>query len=146
MDGRIWRERGLRLTPQRELILRLLEECSGHVVPEEIYQRVHEQLPMVNRSTVYRTLDVLEGLGLVRHSHDGTGAARYHLGEYPHHLHLFCHRCGQLVEVDDLQVVEPVIAALRERYDFAADLTHFPISGLCRDCQESTSAEPHESA
>ena len=134
MDSKILRERGLRLTPQRELILRLLEECSGHVAPEEVFQRVHKQLPMVNRSTVYRTLEVLEGLGLVRHSHDGSGATRYHLGGYPDHLHLFCHNCGQLLEVEDLKMVEPVMAELRARYGFDADLTHFPISGVCRGC------------
>jgi Fur family ferric uptake transcriptional regulator len=132
------REHGLRMTPQRQLILRLLDECSGHVAPEEIYQRVHAELPMVNRSTVYRTLEVLEDLGLIRHTHDGNGAERYHTGGYPNHLHLFCHVCGHLAEVDDLSVAEPLVDALHARYGFQADLSHFAIAGRCRHCAEQS--------
>ncbi len=128
------RSRGLRLTPQRLLILELLERSSGHIAPEDIYQQVLQRYPMINRSTVYRTLDVLEDLGLVRHGHVEEGVARYHLAGESHHLHLICHRCGHAVEVADLALGESFVAALRERFGFAADLTHFPISGLCATC------------
>lgn len=128
------RERGLRLTPQRLMILELLERSSGHVAPEDIYQQVHQRFPMINRSTVYRTLDTLEDLGVVRHGHVEDGAARYHLAHEAHHLHLTCHRCGHALEVDDLTFADPLVRALRERFGFEADLTHFPISGLCADC------------
>ena len=63
------RSRGLRLTPQRVLIMELLERSSGHIAPEDLYQQVLRRYPMINRSTVYRTLDLLEDLGLVRHGH-----------------------------------------------------------------------------
>lgn len=128
------RERGLRLTPQRQMILELLERSSGHVAPEDIYQQVHERFPMINRSTVYRTLEMLEELGFVRHGHVEDGAARYHLAHESHHLHLTCHRCGLAIEVGDLSFAEPLARALRERFGFQPDLTHFPISGLCEAC------------
>lgn len=128
------RERGLRLTPQRLMILELLERSSGHVAPEDIYQQVHRRFPMINRSTVYRTLDTLEDLGVVRHGHVEDGAARYHLAHEAHHLHLTCHGCGGALEVDDLAFADPFLRALRERFSFEADLTHFPISGLCVEC------------
>ncbi len=128
------RNRGLRLTPQRLLILELLEHAHGHIAPEDIYQQVLQRYPMINRSTVYRTLEVLEDIGLVRHGHVDDGAARYHLAAETHHLHLICHRCGHAVELTDLSIGASLVEALRSQFGFDADLTHFPISGLCRGC------------
>lgn len=130
------RERGLRLTPQRLMILELLGQTTGHVAPEDIYQQVHQRFPMINRSTVYRTLDVLEELGLVRHGHVSDGAARYHLAQESHHLHLICHRCGHTIDVTDLDLAQPFARELQERFGFQADLTHFPVSGVCKACVE----------
>jgi Fur family ferric uptake transcriptional regulator len=134
------RRHGLRLTPQRLLILELLERSSGHIAPEDVYQQVLRRYPMINRSTVYRTLETLEELGFVRHGHVEDGAARYHLAGETSHLHLICHRCGRAIEVTDLAVGEAFAAGLRERFGFQADLTHFPVSGLCRDCDSGAVA------
>ena len=134
MDPGILRAHGRRLTPQRELILRLIEGCPGHIAPDDIYQRVHAEFPMVNRSTISRTLDVLEDLGIVRHVHDGDGSSRYHLGQGLVHLHLFCHRCGHLAEVDDVTVADPLVRTLKKRFGFDADPSHFAISGKCAAC------------
>jgi Fur family ferric uptake transcriptional regulator len=136
VNSEIFQRSGHRLTAQRELILRLLAECSGHVVPKDIYERVHAQLPMVNRSTVYNTLEILEELGVVRHVHDGQGAMRYHRAEDPLHLHLLCHTCGQLIEVADVAVGDLLKAVLQERYGFTPNLTHFPIAGRCASCTQ----------
>ena len=95
----IFRQSGRPRTPQRELILQIIRESSGHVAQNEIYERVHAQLPMVNRSTISRTLEWLEELGTVRHVHDEAGAVRYHQADEPLHLHLLCHECGQFVEI-----------------------------------------------
>ena len=134
------RRRGLRLTPQRQMILELLERSSGHIAPEDLYQQVHQSYPMINRSTVYRTLGMLEELGLVRHGHVDDGSARYHLAADRHHLHLICHRCGHTIDVTDLAVGEPFARTIQERYGFQADLTHFPVSGLCRTCDQDESS------
>ncbi|HLZ09536.1 MAG TPA: Fur family transcriptional regulator [Chloroflexota bacterium] len=131
------RNRGLRLTPQRLLILELLEHASGHIAAEDIYQQVLKRFPMINRSTVYRTLDVLEALGFVRHSHVEDGAARYHLAGESRHVHLACHGCGEVIDVTDLGIASVLSQSLAERFGFQADLTHFPISGLCRGCAEA---------
>ena len=136
-----FRQRGLRLTPQRLMILELLEKSSGHIAPEDIYQQVLRRYPMINRSTVYRTLEVLEELGMVRHGHVADGAARYHLARDHHHIHLVCHRCGATVEDDDLEIGDAFARALAERHGFKADLTHFPISGLCSCCASSPPLE-----
>jgi Fur family transcriptional regulator, ferric uptake regulator len=131
------RNRGLRLTPQRMLILELLEHASGHIAPEDLYQQVLQRFPMINRSTVYRTLDVLEDLGLVRHGHVEDGAARYHLAGEVHHVHLICHACGGVIDVTDLGITSVLTDSLADRFGFRADLTHFPISGVCRGCSEA---------
>lgn len=134
------KRRGLRLTPQRLMILELLEQSSGHIAPEDIYQQVHRRYPMINRSTVHRTLDMLEEMGLVRHGHVADGAARYHLARDVHHLHLVCHRCGGAMEVDDLSLASAFADLLQTRFGFRADLTHFPISGLCARCASAPPA------
>ena len=137
MESGIFRQKGHRLTAQRDPVLQILTECSGHVVPNDIYELVHLRLPMVNRSTVYRSLDILEEMGVVRHIHDGDGAERYHRAEDPLHLHLYCHSCGHQIDVADLTVSSPLQATLRAQYGFAADLTHFPIAGLCSTCTQT---------
>lgn len=130
------RERGYRLTPQRQLIVEILESATGHIAPEDVYQQVYRQFPCVNRSTVYRTLDLLEELGLVAHAHLADGNARYHRAEEADHLHLVCHECGMMIQVDDLDVAADFLAALRARHGFVGDLTHHAIAGQCRHCAE----------
>jgi Fur family ferric uptake transcriptional regulator len=142
VDSEIFRQNGHRLTAQRDLVLKILEEGSGHLARNDIYERIHSQLPMVNRSTIYRTLDILEELGVVRHVHDGEGATRYHRADEPLHLHLYCHRCDELIEIGNLPVSEPLLRKLREEYGFEADLTHFPIAGLCAHCAETAETIP----
>lgn len=136
------RRLGLRMTPQRLLILEILEQASGHIAPEELYRQVLQRYPSINRSTVHRTLDLLEEFGLVRHGHVEDGAARYHLASDSQHLHLICHRCGSGREVTDLSIGADFVARLEQLYGFHADLTHFPISGCCRACQEGKTSHP----
>ena len=131
----VLRERGYRLTPQRQLIVELLEAASGHITPEDIYQQVSQRFPNVNRSTVYRTLDLLEELGFLTHAHLDHGAMRYHHADDAAHIHLVCHACGQVMQIDDLSIGADLVARLWERYRFAADLTHHSIAGRCARCQ-----------
>ncbi len=129
------RQRGRRVTLQREAIMQVLRGCAGHIAADDVYRRLREEFPQINRSTVYRTLHTLEELGLVRHTHDETGAPRYHHAEDPPHVHLVCRGCGGLTAVDELPVLEQLVASLRDRYGFAADPTHFPIAGTCAQCR-----------
>ena len=98
-----WREKlrgsGYRLTPQRELILRAVEDL-GHATPDEVLARVRQQSSAVNVSTVYRTLEVLEELGLVRHAHLSDRAPTYHSVTEHEHFHLVCRNCHRVVSVD----------------------------------------------
>lgn len=130
------RQRGHRMTPQRQLILSALGSFEGHVSAEEIHQKVASQFPQVNISTVYRTLELLEELGLVTHTHFDDGVTQYHLASAGIHQHLVCRGCGSEQELD-LALLEPLARKLHEAYGFSADLAHFAIVGLCRECRRT---------
>jgi Fur family transcriptional regulator, ferric uptake regulator len=126
------RAQGYRLTPQRELVLAAVRQLD-HGSPEEILSRVRESAKGVNISTVYRTLELLEKLGLVSHTHLGHGAPAYHAMTEPDHLHLVCRNCERVTEV------EPTIAAglvgdVAARFGFRTDLRHLTVFGICREC------------
>jgi len=125
-------ERGLRLTPQRQLILDAVSEL-GHSTPEEIADYVQVRAPGVNITTVYRALDLLESLGLVRHAHIGHGPATYHRGDDLHHIHTLCHSCGRVTSLPS-EILDGVAAELLEAQGFVLDAPHVALSGLCRDC------------
>src|SRR5919109_984215 len=127
------KERGHRLTPQRQLILEAIESARGHISAESVHARVAAQFPQVNISTVYRTLELLQELGLVTHTHFDDGIAQYHLTSEAAHQHMVCRRCGAEREID-VAVLDPLDRYLREKYGFQADLAHFAIVGLCADC------------
>jgi Fur family transcriptional regulator, ferric uptake regulator len=127
------RSRGLRMTPQRRAIVAEVMAAEGHISPAAVARRVQERVPGVNASTVYRTLDVLEDLGVLSHAHLESGP-EYHRSTDGQHVHLTCARCGagdslSLKEADRLKQL------IVRHHGFSPDLTHFAISGLCADCQ-----------
>jgi Fur family ferric uptake transcriptional regulator len=128
------RARGYRLTPQRQLVLTAVGELE-HATPEDVHAWVTERASGVNISTVYRTLELLEGLGLVKHAHLSHGAPTYHAADAPEHLHLICRDCGTVTEVAPA-VVAPMLAALEESDGFVADVGHLTIFGSCAECRQ----------
>lgn len=126
------RAKGYRLTPQRELVLRAVERL-GHATPDDVLTAVREESQAVNISTVYRTLELLEQLGLVRHAHLSDRAPTYHSTATPSHVHLVCRECGRVTEVAP-EVIEPMTSTLREHYGFSTDVGHLTIFGTCADC------------
>jgi Fur family transcriptional regulator, ferric uptake regulator len=126
-------QRGLRMTPQRQLVLDAVR-ALGHATPEQICARVQQTAPAVNITTVYRTLDLLERIGVVRHTHLGHGAPSYSEQEHEH-VHLVCHDCGNVVEVPT-GVMDGLAGSLRAEHGFELDVTHVALSGRCADCRE----------
>src|SRR5438067_13775315 len=123
------REQGYRLTPQRELGLEAVV-ALGHATPEEIAAEVRRTARNVNISTVYRTLVLLEDLGLVTHTHLGHGAPTYHAAADSDHLHLVCRECGGIEEVAP-KVFDEVAQRIAVDHGFTIDATHFAIFGTC---------------
>ena len=128
------RQRGYRMTPQRDMILEAIH-ASGHMTADEIYQQVHVKSPAVNLATVYRTLELLKALHLVSAIDTGEGCAHYELaGDQPHH-HLVCEACGQTLELDQ-DLLVPLEQELCKRYGFQMNLDHLALFGLCPKCQK----------
>lgn len=131
------RERGLRWTAQRRLILEVLEETQGHVTGSALVDRCRERDPDTTPSTVYRTLDVLEELGYLSHSHSAAGREEFHVLPEAEHAHLQCRGCDAVWELDAAQA-RRITAPLRREHGFHADLGHLTISGLCAACAGTT--------
>lgn len=129
------RARGYRLTPQRQLVLEAVARL-GHATPDEIAERVRATASGVNISTVYRTLELLEELGLVTHTHLGHGAPTYHAAEDADHLHLVCRKCGGIAEVSPT-VLEAAVGQIAAEHGFAVDVGHFAIFGVCAACGQT---------
>lgn len=127
------RQRGQRMTGQRQLIVEAIQAMDGHISVEAVHARVVARFPRINIATVYRTLKLLQDLRLLTHTHFDDGVAQYHRADQGIHQHLVCRSCGWEQELE-LELLEPLGAKLRQRYDFEADLAHFALVGLCRAC------------
>jgi len=127
------RARGLRWTPQRRLLVEVLARTDGHITGAELVELCRQSDPQTIPSTVYRTLDVLEQLGIVRHSHGADGREEFHILPTTEHGHISCRECGATwdIEADE---ASGFIKALQRGRGFSADISHLAVVGLCREC------------
>src|SRR5512140_1892780 len=95
------RQRGHRLTPQREMVLSVVCANEGHISADEILKRVRKRYPYLNKSAVYRTLDLLTRVNLVHPTDLGQGCTEYEIHQHPHHHHLLCRHCHKMIEVNE---------------------------------------------
>jgi Fur family ferric uptake transcriptional regulator len=130
------RASGYRVTPQRQLVLEAVTRLE-HATPEEIFARIRQTARGVNVSTVYRTLELLEQIGLVTHTHLGHGAPRYHLAAEAQHVHLVCQGCEKIIEVDPA-AVSSLTSALDGQFGFETDVGHLTVFGRCENCRPAT--------
>ena len=129
------RAAGGRSTSARRAVVQALVDSGGHLDAEAVADAIQRTHPDVHRSTVYRILDALERVDVVRHVHLGHGPAVYHFADEPHH-HLVCHQCGAVTEVP-AALLDGVAGRLQESYGFELDADHFALSGRCRRCRAS---------
>jgi len=129
------RATGMRWTPQRRNLVGVLQSVEGHVSAAELIERCRAADPTTTPSTVYRTLDVLEDLGIVCHGHGGDGREEYHVLPQAPHGHFYCDGCGAVLEIRD-ELAQEVVQLLEARLGFEIDLSHVTISGRCRGCRE----------
>ncbi|MGC8781070.1 MAG: Fur family transcriptional regulator [Anaerolineae bacterium] len=134
------RDRGFRLTPQRELVLSVLHQMEGFASAEEIYERVHRLSAAVDISTVYRTLDLLQAFGLVACVEGADGQRRYDLvTDHGPHIHLVCTNCGAVVGVPP-ETLAAGLSRISEQYGFAVDMAQLHLPGLCARCRAGETA------
>jgi Fe2+ or Zn2+ uptake regulation protein len=129
-----FREQGLRVTPQRQAIFRLLHANASHPTVESLYEHARTAMPTISLKTVYQTVHDLEAMGEVALIHLGTGSVRVDPNvEHAHH-HLICTVCGRvrdvLVDVRDLRV------PARERGGFTVADVEVHFRGVCEDCAD----------
>ncbi len=130
------REKGLKLTPQRILIADIIHDAKGHLTAGEIIGHVQAKMPGVNKSTIYRTLDILEEAGCVYKS-ELDNEFIYHHDDEGHHHHLKCHQCGKTVDCDEA-ILAPLQRSLMKKYNFRADFKHMVMSGICGECKNKS--------
>jgi Fe2+ or Zn2+ uptake regulation protein len=124
---------GGRRTPARQAIAEAIVDAGSHLTAEDIARRVRARFPSVNISTVYRTLESLESIGIVDHVHLGHGRAIYHLA-HEAHQHLVCERCERVEELPAKRL-GPFVRMLERDFGFELDRRHFAIVGICRECR-----------
>ena len=131
-----FRARGLRVTPQRQAIFRLLHGDATHPTVETLYERARADMPTISLKTVYQTVHDLEAMGEVELIHLGTGSVRVDPNVESAHHHLICTVCGRvrdvLVDVRDLRL--PV----RDRRGFTVSDVEVHFRGVCEDCASTT--------
>jgi Fur family ferric uptake transcriptional regulator len=132
---------GLRVSAARRLVLGALYAADGPVSAEGIAGGLEGRLPVSDLASVYRNLETLEQLGLVRHCHLGHGPGLYLPTGTREREYLVCDSCSSVSAVDPAQM-DAVRALIRERFGYDAHFTHFPILGLCADCS-ARRPEPH---
>ncbi|MGY2003219.1 Fur family transcriptional regulator [Blastococcus sp. SYSU DS1024] len=136
------RARGLRLTPQRARVLAAVAALP-HATPEAIGARLRAEAgpggSAPDTSTVYRTLELLERLGLVWHTHLGRGAPVYHAAERPH-LHVVCNSCGEISSAAP-DLLDEAAERLAADLGFTVDVGHVALSGTCRACRDRARTE-----
>lgn len=123
---------GGRITPARRALVAAIVDAPSHVTADDLAEAVQRSHPDVHQSTIYRTLDALEELGIVDHVHLGHGRAVYHLADDPHQ-HLVCEVCGHVIEVPD-DAFADLAARLHRDHRFTLRPNHFAVLGRCADC------------
>jgi Fur family transcriptional regulator, ferric uptake regulator len=126
---------GLRWTPQRRTLVTVLAQHQGHVTATELIGRCRELDSTTTPSTVYRTLDVLEEMGLVQHGHGPDGREEYHVLPEVKHGHLYCAGCGGSSEIRP-ETGAIIVKALADDLGFDVDLSHVTVCGRCASCRE----------
>jgi Fur family ferric uptake transcriptional regulator len=130
------KKKGLKLTPQRRLIADIIHSADGHLTAEDIIDHVQSKMPGVNKSTIYRTLELLEDSGCVVRS-ESNDHFIYHHAEEGHHHHLKCKRCGKTVSCNE-NLFSRVENSLSNEYGFQVSFKHMVINGLCDTCKNIT--------
>ncbi|MFQ5596358.1 MAG: Fur family transcriptional regulator [Anaerolineae bacterium] len=129
------RQAGLRMTPQRLMVMDAVFHHDGHITAEDIHARVQTLYPYVDLSTVYRTLQVLKEQGIVAELQMSGGPTQYEALLDDSHHHAICRRCGAMLELEP-ETLEPIRQQLLIKHGFSAEFAHMAISGLCEACTE----------
>ncbi|HBX71143.1 MAG TPA: transcriptional repressor [Chloroflexi bacterium] len=128
------RQKGYRLTPQREMIIQAIAHSDQHMTAEAIFAEIQTRTQAVNLATVYRTLDLLVDQGFATRADLGEGQIVYATTEHGPHIHLVCRGCGQIIDANP-ELLLPIEGQLQSEHHFSPDLNHLSIFGICEQCK-----------
>ena len=126
---------GQRVTPQRALLLELINEAGGHIDADELYRRARAKKPRLSLSTVYRALRLFKDMGLVEERHFDEEHHHYELKPTSEHYHFFCLGCGRVIEFESSLSQQLKDDVAREK-DLEILGAEFHLSGYCAACRE----------
>ncbi|MPQ43101.1 Fur family transcriptional regulator [Clostridium tarantellae] len=133
------KKKGYKLTPQRRAIVDVIIENEGnHLTAEEIYDEVKVACPEIGLATVYRTIILLEDMGVIYKLDLNDGCSRYELAhdhETHRHHHLVCNECGKVFEVED-DLLEELEESIESKYGFKILDHSVKFFGLCKQCKD----------
>lgn len=138
--SRYLEEHSLKHTKQRDAILDIFLEASGHITSDEIYKRIRDEHPSIGYTTVYRTMKLLCDAGLASEHHFDDGVARYEI-QHAHHDHLVCVRCGKIVEFE-CEMIESSQEEIAARYGFRVLRHRHELYGHCEGCRDDLERSP----
>jgi len=136
------KEKGYKLTPQRRAVVDIIIENEGnHLTVEEIYDEVKKECPEIGLATVYRTVQLLDELGVICKISLNDGCNRYELiHEYENHQHhhLICSECGKIIEVEG-DLLDSLESSIQKKYNFIVKNHSVKFFGVCSDCTKNNS-------
>lgn len=139
----ILRQRGYRITPQRELILDAIAQHGDHLTAEEVLDRVHVHARAINAATIYRTLDFLVREGLATRTSFEHGRIIYATHQHGPHIHLVCRGCQHVFEINSTRLTQ-LTSLIAAETGFQIDMHHGSLAGWCAACQaQATSASTY---
>lgn len=130
------KQKGLRLTQPRRVILDYIHDKGEHLTADEIIKHVHGKFPHVNKSTIYRTLELLENNECVFKS-ESKGRTVYHHAEEGHHHHLLCRKCGKTIDCEE-DIFGPIEKSLQDEFGFHTKFKHVVMKGICKECRSKS--------
>lgn len=140
-SNELLRKKGYRLTPQRYMVLSVIQDAHEHLSIEQITERVQQQNPNVSLSTIYRTLELLRELGLVRETHLLGEQPRYEAAKGHAHHHLVCRRCRATIHLDD-ELLGNLHEYLQKQYNYHGITLDLVAAGYCQDCWQVLQQQP----
>jgi Fur family ferric uptake transcriptional regulator len=141
----LMRDRGLRVSAARRLVVEALLAADGPMSAEQISEGIGGRVPASDIASVYRNLQAFEDIGLVRHVHLGHGPGLHALAVAGEREYLTCERCADYRAVVP-QELDAVREMIERQFGYRASFIHFPIVGLCSSCAEALQDEHRGSA
>jgi len=122
------------LTPQRRLLLSVMQEAGRHLDAKELYRRASERDPSISLATVYRNLRLFKEQGIIDERHLGQMCCYYEMKRLGEHQHLVCESCGQVIEFES-PLIRKLVTEVQRKNNFSVTKVELYLEGYCHKCR-----------